>query len=198
MSRVLPKSGGALCDVQGYERPALTAGHRLFHRAGGSMADTDQADDERYFEVLDLLGDLVWIYNGMTRIVRNGRTDYGVIGASGCRVFRFLAEKRGSFTRPVPYRRKELIEDCSLSGGPVDRALKSLSEQGLVTLLRTGTDATAQLHVPPHVFALYQQSKNDSVAGGWGQPPVERHELDAILASLDEVGFEEFAKRLHP
>ncbi len=30
MSRVLPKSGGALCDVQGYERPAL-AGHRLFN-----------------------------------------------------------------------------------------------------------------------------------------------------------------------
>ena len=30
MSRALPKSGGALCDVQGYERPAL-AGHRLFN-----------------------------------------------------------------------------------------------------------------------------------------------------------------------
>jgi DNA-binding MarR family transcriptional regulator len=160
--------------------------------------DPDQSDDERYFEVLDLLGDLVWTYNGMTKTVRNGRTDYGVIGASGCRVFRSLAEKRGIFARPVSYRRKELIEDCSMSSGPVDRALKSLSEQGLVTIIRTGTDATIQLHVPPHVFALYQQSKNESVARGWGQPPLERHELDGILASLDELGFEGFAKRWLP
>jgi hypothetical protein len=39
---------------------------------GGGMADPGQTMEDRYFEVIDLLHDLVWTYNGMTRIVRNG------------------------------------------------------------------------------------------------------------------------------
>ena len=197
MSRALPKSGGALCDVQGYERPAFTAGQRLFQRAGGDMVDLDQSDDFRYFDVLIFLYDLVRAYNGMTKTVRNGRRVSGVIGTSGCIVYRCLSEKRGIFARPVPYCRQELIDDTCLSKGTVDQGLRSLSRQGLVTIIRTGRDATVQLHVPPHVFALYQQSMNRSVDSEWYIPPVERHELDAMLPLLDEPDFEGFRERWH-
>jgi hypothetical protein len=30
MSRALPKNGGTLCDVQGYERPAFRPGHASY------------------------------------------------------------------------------------------------------------------------------------------------------------------------
>jgi hypothetical protein len=38
---------------------------------------------------------------------------------------------------------------------------------------------------------------NRFVASEWYIPPVERHELDAMLASLDEPGFEGFRERWH-
>jgi hypothetical protein len=161
------------------------------------MVDLDQSGEAQYLEALGLLDDIVTKYNGMTKTVRNGRRDSGVIGTGGCAVYRSLAEKRGIFARPVPYCRQELIDDTCLSKGTVDQGLRSLSRQGLVTLIRTGTDTTAQLHAPPHVFALYQQSMNRFVASEWYIPPVERHELDAMLASLDEPGFEGFRERWH-
>jgi len=162
------------------------------------MVDLDQSGEDQYLKTLAVLYDIVREYNGMTRTVRNGRRDDGAIGTSGCVVYRSLAEKRGIFARPVPYCRQEVMDDTGRGKGMVDRGLKNLSGQGLVTLIRTGRDATVQLHVPPHVFALYQQSMNRFVPSEWYiPPPVERHELDAMLASLDEPGFEGFGERWH-
>lgn len=159
------------------------------------MVELDQSGKAQYLEALELLEDIVAAYNRMTKTVRNGRRDDGAIATSGCVVYRSLAEKRGIFARPVPYYRQELIDDTRRSKSMVDRGLKNLSQQGLVTIIRTGRNATVQLHVPPHVFALYQQWVNRSVASAWYIPPVERHALDAMLASLDKPGFEGFGER---
>ena len=159
------------------------------------MTGLNRTSDNRYIEAIELLSEIVWAYNVKTKSVRNGRRNGGAIGDTGCRVFRYLAQKKGAFVRPVPYVRKAFIDEVVLSGGAIDGALKRLGEQGLVTLSGTGQAATVQLHVPPHVFDLYQQLAGKIAIDAESDPPVDRHELDAILGMLDDPGFERFIAR---
>ena len=55
MSRALPKSGGALCDVQGYERPALGPGTASNTTMEVPVLDDDFDDDDARDEVLQRL-----------------------------------------------------------------------------------------------------------------------------------------------
>lgn len=159
------------------------------------MRSFNQMRNDRYIQAIVLLGDVLWAYNTATKTVRNGRRDGGVLGYVGCQVFRCLAEKKGAFVRPVPYLRKQFIEEAAFSGGAIDSALTRLSEQGLVTLGGTGRAVTVQLQVPPHVFDLYQQFVGRSAAEAGFDPPVSRHELDKALALMDQPGFERFITR---
>ena len=182
MSRVLPKSGGALCDVQGYERPALTAGHRLLNDREAVLANETRLVVTERTGALVLIDFIVRDFDIVT-MKQAGRGSGRAIGWAGQRVFGVLAEKPGAFLLPVPFDREEVSIAAGYADRTIAKAMKRLVEQELVTMSGFRGAPMFQLHLPPHVVAAYRQHAARA-ADHFGDP-FDDDEIGHALELLD-------------
>ena len=146
------------------------------------MTDPDQIDNQRYFEALELVGNIITAFDIETK--GEGGRNSGAIGMSGCRVFNTLARKPGAFVQLVPIRYSDLIVESGLSRSAVGHAVKRLLQNILISIVVSeGRPAVrmALLHLPPRVLSLYERRERRSATS---LGPVSRDELERALAVL--------------
>jgi hypothetical protein len=184
MSRVLPKSGGALCDVQGYERPAL-AGPRLQIREEAAMHSRKYLPaTERQEEAVDLLVAVLTAFGREAEASQNSP-----ITPTGLSVFRALAERRGAFLRPVPFRRDDLATLTCASKGAVNAALRQLAANGFLVVSGPRTAPMAKLQFPQAAlddFTSRENRKADQARKHGYSGPLWSFGIDEAKSVLDE------------
>lgn len=184
MSRVLPKSGGALCDVQGYERPAL-AGHRLQIPTEAAMHSRQASQaTERREEAADLL---VAVLTAFGREALSSQTS--PITPTGRSVFGVLAERKGAFFRPVPFARADLASLTCSSPGAVSAAIRQLTANGFLAVTGTRTAPMAQLQLPQSAindFTAREKRKADQARKHGFDDPLWSFGIEEAKSVLDE------------
>ncbi len=184
MSRVLPKSGGALCDVQGYERPAL-AGHRLFIRAEAAMNPRRNfRATERQREAVDLLVAVLTAFGREATALQTSP-----ITPTGRSVFRALAEQKGAFFRPVPFGRNDLATLACSSKSAVGAAIRQLTANGFLVVTGPKTAPMAKLLLPQSAiddFTSREKRKADQARKLGYDGPLWSFGIEEAKSVLDE------------
>ncbi len=184
MSRVLPKSGGALRDVQGYERPAL-AGHRLLIGAEAGMhLRRNLRATERQKEAVELLVAVLTAYGR-----EETTSQISPITPTGRSVFQALAERKGAFFRPVPFGRDELATRACSSKSAVSAAIRQLTANGFLVVTGSRTAPMAKLQFPQSAvddFMSREKRKADQARKHGYNGPLWDFGIDEATSVLDE------------
>ena len=131
--------------------------------------DLRKADQQQ--EALNLVVEIV-VSLGLQTRTRGSHS--GAIGRTGCDVFRALAKRKGTFARPVPFRRDELPELTSLSKSAIAAAIPQLIEHGFLTITGLRTAPMAMLHLPAQAIDEFER-RQERLAAGMGDHGNGRH-----------------------